>query len=174
MTTDFLVTKADGNNVRKIAFSVKNNYDQVFGDITNPKVKRLVETQSIEMSYWRLQGIDFKVVFGDKDINKMLARNIEIVVNHYSLRQVHTIYEFACYLIAHKYIIVPMDKDPIDIGAITNTYLSTAKQVGKWLDFLVQNDMLDQENKIPVKIALLSSVDKEPVPTNDSDESNNI
>ena len=64
---------------------MKDSYNQVFGDLQNPEVKRLVEKQSVEMSYWRLQGIPFKIVFGDRDINKTLAMNISLVVEYYDL-----------------------------------------------------------------------------------------
>ena len=66
---------------------MKDSYNQVFGDLQNPEVKRLVEKQSVEMSYWRLQGIPFKIVFGDRDINKTLAMNISLVVEYYDLSE---------------------------------------------------------------------------------------
>lgn len=161
MTTDFLVTKADGNKTKKIAYSVKDRYEQLFGNPDNPEIKRLVEKQIIEMSYWKLQGIDFKVIFADRDINKILARNIELVVNHYDLKQVRTIYEFMCYLIAHKFIEVPMDKEPINIISTTNKYLNDARKIEFWLVNLVERKMLSQAGLIPMKALLLSSIDTE-------------
>lgn len=159
MTTDFLITKKDGGNVKKIAYSVKDKYEQLFGNPESLEVARLVEKQTIEMIYWKLQGVDFKVIFGDRDINKMLARNIELIVNHYDLKNVHTIYEFMCYLIAHKFIDAQMEKEPIDIINITNVYLKDTKQLDFWLSYLVEKRLLNQTGFLPMKTLLLSSVD---------------
>jgi len=164
MTTDFLITKKKGEFTKKIAYSVKDKYEQVFGNHENSGVKRLVEKQAIEMSYWKLLGVDFKIVFGDKDINKMLARNIELVVNHYDLKHVHTIYEFMCYLVAHKFIEVPMEKEPLDIVNITNVYLKDAKRLELWLSYLVEKKLLSQTSFLPIKTLLLSSVDTGKIP----------
>ena len=170
MTTDFLITKTDGRIIKKYAYSVKDKYEQVFGDIGNPEVRRLVEKQTIEMSYWKLQGIDFKVVFGDRDINKMLARNIELVVNHYNLKHVHTVYELMCFLIAHKYVDVQMDKTPIDIIGTTNTYLNDTKRVEFWLSHLVRQKLLSTEELPSMKKLLLSSVGTMDIPKISEDE----
>lgn len=146
MTTDFLVSYSLGNTIKKIAYSVKDKYEQVFGDSSNPDVKRLIEKQSIEMSYWKLQGIDFKIVFGDKDINKILARNIALIVNHYNFKNVHTIYEFMCYLLAHKYIEVPMQDEPLDIVTLTRNYLIDSNSVRRWLSVISVNEPIDLIN----------------------------
>lgn len=115
------------------AYSVKDSYNQVFGDLQNPEVKRLVEKQSVEMSYWRLQGIPFKIVFGDRDINKTLAMNISLVVEYYDLSKVHTPQEFLCYLIAHKHIQVDMESTVLDIQKLTREYLGTQEQMTLWI-----------------------------------------
>lgn len=164
MTTDLLVTKTDGKNIKKLAYSVKDKYEQVFGNLKDPEVKRLIEKQTIEMSYWRLAGINFKIIFGDRDINKIFARNIELVVNHYDLKHVRSIYEFMCYLIAHKFIMVPMEKDPIDIIKITHSYFKEARQVEYWLHHLVAHGQLSEAEAISTKVLLLSSVDTKDAP----------
>lgn len=134
MTTDFRVKYLDeSGKVKYKAYSVKDSYNQVFGDLQNPDVKRLVEKQSVEMSYWRLQGIPFKIVFGDRDINKTLAMNISVVVEYYDLSKVHTPQEFLCYLIAHKHIQVDMGNTVLDIQKLTREYLGTQEQMTSWI-----------------------------------------
>ena len=141
MTTDFRVTYRDKNGKEKYkAYSVKDSHDQVFGDLSNPEVKRLVEKQSVEMSYWKLQGIPFRIIFGDRDINRTLATNIAIVVEYYDLSKVHTPQEFLCYLIAHKYIQVEMDKMPLDIQCLTKECLGTPEQMSLWIAEVVKTN----------------------------------
>lgn len=168
MTTDFVITKTEGGKNKRLAYSIKDKYELLFGSIDNPDVKRLVEKQTIEMCYWKLQGIEFKVVFGDRDINKLFARNIELVVNHYNLKHVHTVYEFMCYLIAHKFIEVPIEKEPIDIINITKKYLGNSKYVEFWLSCLVKQDLLSQTELLPMKTILLSNIAAETIPRIDT------
>lgn len=108
MTTDFLVTYIDEKGRRKEkAFSVKDKRDAVFGDINSPRVLRNVEKQRIEMSYWHLRGIDFQILFKE-DLNEVLASNIELCVQRYTLPQKFTKSDLLRCLIARKKIIVEM------------------------------------------------------------------
>lgn len=133
MTSDFYVTlrQKDGS-IGHIVYSVKESYNEIFGDVSDPKICRNVEKQRIEMSYWKLQGVPFRIIFGDKDINDTYAVNISIVVNHYDIKDVHSMQEFMCWLIAHKYLNIDMKSQPIDIHKLTRYYLGTREQIQHW------------------------------------------
>lgn len=134
MTTDFRVKYLDeSGKVKYKAYSVKDSYEQVFGNLEKPGVKRLVEKQSVEMSYWKLQGIPFKIVFGDRDINRTFAMNISVVVEYYDFQKVHTLQEFLCYLIAHKHIQTEMENKVLNIQELTKEYLGTQEQIDFWI-----------------------------------------
>ena len=64
MTTDFLITKADGFHARTIKCSE---------ELENPRV---VEKFSIEYAYWLDKGIDWKIVT-EKEISKSTALNLQ-------------------------------------------------------------------------------------------------
>ena len=130
MTTDFLVTYMANGRVNKIAYSVKDKESEIYGSHCN---KRLLEKQAIEKTYWESKGIDFEFVFGDKDINKIFARNIALVVKHFDSSKVNTISEFMCHLIANKHINVPLKEKVIDVGELTKQFLNSKKKLKYWL-----------------------------------------
>ena len=64
MTTDFLVTRADGLHARTIKCS---------DELDNP---RIIEKFSIEQAYWNVRGIDWKIVT-EKQISRDRALNCQ-------------------------------------------------------------------------------------------------
>lgn len=146
MTTDFLVTYKNGaGKVSYKAFSVKANREQIFGDLRSPKVRRQVELQNIEMAYWRLRGIPFKIIFGDADINTTYAINISMVVENYDAHSVRNRQDLLCYLIAHKYIEVDMCSKPLDFPALTKQYLETEEQRKRMIASIVLKQGLNKK-----------------------------
>lgn len=141
MTTDMLVTYLDENGIKKEkAYSVKNSYKDVFGDISDPKVLRRVELLRIEMAYWRLKNIDYEIIFGDRQINKIFAENIAIVIDMYNADKVMNRQDFLCYLIAHKYLkIETMETQPLDFVKLTEQYLGTETQRKEWMEKIGKN-----------------------------------
>ena len=117
LTTDLYVTYEDdtGNRFFK-AYSVKADYDMVFGTPKTEKERREIEKiqrrQYVEMKYWKLQGIPFKILFKDQ-MNKVLINNIRTVVEFYDKGSVRTKQDAVKYLIAHKYIAVDMEHELI-------------------------------------------------------------
>lgn len=143
MTTDMLVTyQMDGREVYR-AFSVKNKYDDIFGDLSDPQVARRVELQRIEMAYWNLKNIRYQIVFGDRDINVTYARNIAAVVDMYDSKNVHTRQDFLCYLIAHKYLAIEtMSTEPLDFSTLTEKYLGDPESRKKWIRMIADKNMI--------------------------------
>lgn len=75
MTTDFLVTEADGT---LHAYSVK----------VSPRLtKRQLEKLCVEKMYWLLKNCKFDMLF-KTDVNKVLAANIRIVTEFYDSKRV--------------------------------------------------------------------------------------
>lgn len=99
MTTDLLVTLADGSLV---AYSVKSDRKE----LENP---RTIEKLHIEKTYWQRRGVDFKLVF-KSDVNRIKVRNIMDVVSCYDPRNVQDVFGVIRHKIAHKEILVDMDK----------------------------------------------------------------
>ena len=64
MTTDFLITKADGIHARTVKCS---------GELDSPRV---VEKFSIESRYWSDKGVDWKIVT-ERQIDRELALNLQ-------------------------------------------------------------------------------------------------
>lgn len=158
MTTDFLVTVNENGIEKTKAISVKNSYIDVFGDENKPKVKRRIEIQSIEMNYWQLKGVDFKIKFGDRDINKVFARNIEVIVNYYDLKNVHSLHEFMLYLLAHKYIEVDLEKEPLNVQKLISQYLVNAEQIKNWIAVISKPERLRIEEQLELEKEILNSV----------------
>ena len=128
MTTDFLVTYVNEVGKRYYrAYSVKDNVEQIAGDIHDPKVRRQVELQTIEKAYWSLQGIPFQIVFGDRDIDKNYAINISMVMENYDPESLHTAQDLLCHLIAHKYIEVDMKAGTLDFPSLTERFIGEGK-----------------------------------------------
>lgn len=140
MTTDFLVTKNQNGVIKRIAYSVKNKYDDIFGEITSGAQKRTIEKQGIEMFYWKQEGVEFRNVFGDRDINKVYAHNIAQVVAYYDLKNVNTLIGFMCYLIANKYINVPMEEEPLKMQKLTEEFLGDINKREHWLNTIAKHD----------------------------------
>ncbi len=107
MTTDFLVTRADGT-LR--AYSVKP--DRHLDD-------RALQLQYIEQKYWETKGATFLIIFKE-DVNEIFASNIRLVTLYYDPASVHDLYGAVKHLIATKKVTVDMEhqiltNDRIDI-----------------------------------------------------------
>ena len=110
-TTDFLVDYKDGS---QRAYSVK--YSRREFDENNPKYfgnekafSKLVIRQAMEKLYWESQGVAFSIITRE-DINLDYVINISNVMSFYDEFRVVSREHKLMYLIAHRYVIVPMDK----------------------------------------------------------------
>lgn len=110
-TTDFLVDYKDGS---QRAFSVKASED-----IFNPenrvyrgrpeKLAKLVNRQYAEKLYWESQGVPFTLVTNE-DVDLILISNIQAVRSCYEEHRVTNTVQKLKYLIAHRYVAVPMNQ----------------------------------------------------------------
>ena len=66
--------------------------------------------QYIEMEYWKRYGIDFRIVLRE-NLNKTLAVNIEHCMAYYDPAHVQGEEAMLKYLVAHKAVSVPMDRE---------------------------------------------------------------
>ena len=104
MTTDFLVTMADG---RYVAYSYKSNRHLVYGN--SSESLRTREKLEIEKNYWNSLGINWNLIFPD-DIDHVLVRNIINVVPYYDCSHTFDQISMVKHLIAQKKLIVDMHK----------------------------------------------------------------
>lgn len=101
MTTDFLVTRRDGN---ELAISVKPNLEKIQNS------NRTIEKLFLEMLYWKSKKVEWKLVT-EKDIDITFTNNIRDVTQFYNEREFMDEITFAKFLIAHKLLIVDMHKE---------------------------------------------------------------
>ena len=100
MTTDFLVTKADGTYH---AYSVK---------VSRNMSRRTLELLCIEKIYWNSRNIPFTLLFKE-DINKVLVNNIRLVTEFYDPTRVYDIWSALKHKIAIKEFKVDLSKTPL-------------------------------------------------------------
>ena len=105
MTTDFLVTKADG---RSVAYSVKTN-----SDLKNRKLELLF----IEKHYWISQGAGYQLLL-KTDANRILAGNIRLVTEFYDADRVFDEISAIKHKIAIKEYPVDMAGELLDEAAL--------------------------------------------------------
>ena len=105
LSTDFLITFRNGS---RIAYSIKSGTDDFNPD--SPKYGKLLIRQYIEMEYWKRYGIDFRIVLRES-LNKTLAVNIEHCMAYYDAAHVQSEETMLKYLVAHKAVSVPMDRE---------------------------------------------------------------
>ena len=96
MTTDFLVTEADGT---LHAYSVKS--DEFISE-------RKLQLLCIEKMYWNKQGIKFDVLL-KRNVNKVLAHNIRLVTEFYDSSYVFDWYSAFKHKIAIKEIKIDIE-----------------------------------------------------------------
>lgn len=112
LSTDFFVTYADGSS---IAYSIKSDrsvFDKAAVENRRYRMayEKLLIRQYIEKEYWKQHGAAFRIVFGN-ELNSALARNIEACMAFYDHRYVTDDESLLKYLIAHKEIRIPLDKE---------------------------------------------------------------
>ena len=107
MTTDFYVEYQDGHHE---AFSVKDSRS-VLDD------KRMVELQFVEMQYWEQLGIPWHIVYKE-DLDVIYVQNLEIVTTFYNINDVHDVFSYIKYLIAHKHIEVELHQNLLNVNDI--------------------------------------------------------
>lgn len=113
MTTDMLVFYQDGT-CEAISVKVsKKELDNV----------RVVEKLTIEKKYWESFGISFKMVFKEENINRILANNIRLVTDFYSLSMVYDKVSLIKHMIANKYIKVDMESKIINFLDLVEQYI---------------------------------------------------
>lgn len=105
LSTDFLITFRNGS---RIAYSIKSGTDDFNPD--SPKYGKLLIRQYIEMEYWKRYGINFRIVLRES-LNKTLAVNIEHCMAYYDAAHVQSEETMLKYLVAHKAVSVPMDRE---------------------------------------------------------------
>ena len=105
MTTDFLVTKADGKSV---AYSVKTNSDLK---------KRQLELLCIEKYYWISRGVDYQLLL-KTDANRTLAGNVRLVTEFYDADRVFDEISAIKHKIAIKEYPVDMESELFDEAAL--------------------------------------------------------
>ena len=101
MTTDFLVTEADG---MLHAYSIK---------LDRNLSERTLQLLSIEKLYWLSQNCKFTLLF-KSDVNKIFATNIRLVTEYYQPDRVFDKYSAIKHKIAIKECTVNMESERID------------------------------------------------------------
>ena len=118
MTTDFLVTRANG----EIAISIKS-------DLKSFKANnRAIEKAYIEKKYWERQGVPFYLLTKE-DMNRAMADNIRNVVAFYNADFFPDAISLLKKLIARKLIAVDMTK-PINFRNLLHEHKGEVK---KWM-----------------------------------------
>lgn len=130
LSTDFLVTFKDG---KCEAYSIKAGHDEFNRESpkyrNNPKLyERLLIRQYVEKEYWRMHGVDFKIVFRE-DLNKILALNIEQCLSVYDSRYITHEESMLRYLVAHKIIRIPMEQRRICFTQMVKGYEAEVRRL---------------------------------------------
>lgn len=144
MTTDFLITYKDqSGKIKHYAVSIKSNDAVLSGDPGNKDTARHIKEQYIEMTYWHLKKVPFIILFGNKDINEVYARNIEVAVQHYALASIKSVDDFMLYLIAHKYIQIDMKERYLSdmYQEIMQKYCGSREQINEWLKKVIADNI---------------------------------
>lgn len=129
LSTDFLITFRNGS---RIAYSIKSGADDFNPD--SPKYQTLLVRQYIEMEYWKRYGIDFRIVLRE-NLNKTLAVNIEHCMAYYDPAHVQNEEAMLKYLIAHKAVSVPMDREIIRFASLVKGNEGKIKETfGRWVN----------------------------------------
>lgn len=105
MTTDFLVTKADGTKHAHSVIASK--------ELTGKKAEEL----NLEELYWKYRGIAYSTLFTFK-INRTLVKNIQLVVKYYDKNKVHDTYGMIKHLIATKQLRIDLTGEVINRTAL--------------------------------------------------------
>lgn len=120
-TTDFLVDYYDGS---QRAYSVKSD-KYVFNKRNRTyrgnehKLTSLYNRQRIEMMYWESLGIPFAIVT-QENINHNLVTNVKCVMGCYQELRVTNTVQKLMYLIAHRIIEAPMDKEVLNFQQLAD------------------------------------------------------
>ena len=120
MTTDFLVTRANG----EMAISIKSDLETV------NKNKRLIEKLFIEKVYWEKQGIPFSL-YAKADMNRVKADNIRNVVAFYNQEFFTDEVSLLKKLIARKLIDVDMSL-PLNFRDLLQQYKGELRKWMQW------------------------------------------
>ena len=110
MTTDFLVSKADGTYH---AYSVKATKKELN--------RRTVEKLFLEKLYWEVKNVLFDLLFKE-DLNMTLVRNIRCIVPFYDESNVYDDFSLVKHNIARKKIKVDLAKEK-DINSFVKEYI---------------------------------------------------
>lgn len=120
-TTDFLVDYQDGN---QRAYSIKSSkYDFEMNNRTyrgkEKSLINLINRQLMEKTYWESQGVEFSIVT-QEDINFDLSVNVKNVMSCYQEFRVANKVQKLMYLVAHRYVTVPMDKKRLNFQELAD------------------------------------------------------
>lgn len=116
-TTDFLVDFVDGT---QRAYSVK--YKKYYFDPSSKMYQgrpdaycKLIRRQCLEIAYWASQGVEFHIVTRDDLMeHRIKIKNIDFVMGFWDESLIVNTDQMLLYLIAHRIIEVPMDKEFIN------------------------------------------------------------
>lgn len=117
LSTDFRISFANG---RELACSVKASRKEFdSGRVQKEKYEKLLIRQTIEQEYWKKFGIEFRIVFRD-ELNHVLAKNIGTCMRFYKPEMVTGIEDQLKYLLAHKVLSIPMDREILRFSKLVN------------------------------------------------------
>lgn len=117
MTTDFLVTRADG----EIAISIKTDMNSFKAN------KRAIEKSYIEKIYWEQQGVPFKL-YMKENMNATMADNIRAVVAYYNRDYFLDDISLLKKLIARKVIKIDDMSVPLNFRELAQKYKGVIQQ----------------------------------------------
>ena len=119
MTTDFLVTRSDG----EIAISIKSDLNSF------KRSHRAIEKAYIEKIYWEQQGVPFKI-YTKESIDTIMAENIRTVVAYYNEEFLPDEISLLKKLIARKVIKIENMSTPLNFRDLLHEHKGELK---KWL-----------------------------------------
>lgn len=119
LSTDFVVRYKDGTIK---AYSIKESRNAFKKSCCKSENtwKRNIRRQILEKRYWEALEIEWELVFSE-ELNRHKAENISAVMKFYNQCDVTTLDHMYRYLIAHKIILVDMEKH-IPFAKIANKY----------------------------------------------------
>lgn len=124
MTTDMLVFYQDGTCEAISVKAAKADLDNV----------RTVEKLTIEKKYWEAASTQFRMIFKAENINRVLANNIRLATEFYSLALVQDEVSLMKHIIANKYIEVDMTSKILNFSELANRYIgNTANELIEYL-----------------------------------------
>lgn len=112
LSTDSLITFCDGS---RIAYSIKSGINEF--NPQSPNYNDLLIRQYIELEYWKRYNVKFQIVLRE-NLNGVLAANIANCMAYYALAHVENEETMLKYLVAHKAVSIPMDREIVRFASL--------------------------------------------------------